>query len=464
MATSVVDVTRLLEYRFGWRWLLPIDANVRILTFGLSDQETAWWSHNVGPSSLKGGVEKECWIIALGMVHPVDVAEKANKARPNWLCAWGTGGAVGRLRGRLEGFVEFREYAMLPANHPRVLVPLSDARNTGRGLGLHQPGRWMARLGINIASALLRFGCDGLLRRRVLILATRSSDVLPGAVRTPSLMQQLPIPPIDFALYLGTATEHRKTIVLPLGKSPTRTILKVAETATARAALGNEADALRALSNSLLARQVPRLVGLFDDGNRLTLAQEYRPRIRTRNMPVKDSVAIFLTELSSIERIQVPLRKWLTQSRLLEKVGCQSDMSELESRFAAEMDYRAEQGAAIVTHRIHGDFAPWNSSWSEEGLFVFDWEESCAHGIALGDAFYYVLAPFLHVGKRRITTANIDMAFQFANRVRSQSGEGAIDVDLYFALWLAERMSKPGQYGLLLATATDRLRSRRSPK
>ena len=212
----------------------------------------------------------------------------------------------------------------------------------------------------------------------------------------------------------------------------------------------NEARALTAMGKTSLAEQVPKLIGLEEADARLTLAQEFRQRHSVSQARMSDAVVNFLAGMSEIDRKQVALADWLVKevdaghttigtclSPSVEEAACK-----LRTRLTA----LANEGKKIWLHRCHGDFAPWNCAWTDRGLFVFDWEEGREQGLALGDAFYYVLSPFVHVQKNPDAGKALAAAIQFARDVGNRSGLCAgtdincdTEVRMYFALWLLGR-------------------------
>lgn len=302
----------LLDYRFGWRWLLPVLNGDRIFNVGLSADEQQWWAQTQSLTLVSNQAENfDGYLIALDSAAPDAIANQINSVTPRWLCAWGSGSSVSRLRSSLHGFGSVREYALLPAGKPRVVVPLSSPRNAIAGLRLHRPGRWLARVGLLVARGFSRLGYYGLLRRSVLLIATREKGTVPQGAVQAGMNASMVSGRADYALYLGTPDDNRKTVVLPLGDAPPSVILKVAETLKPRVALQNEARALTAMGMTSLAEQVPGLIGLKEAGVRLTLAQEFRKRHSIGQARMSHAAVNFLAGLTEIDRKQVALADFL---------------------------------------------------------------------------------------------------------------------------------------------------------
>lgn len=142
--------------------------------------------------------------------------------------------------------------------------------------------------------------------------------------------------------------------------------------------------------------------------------------------------------------------------RTITKMGLSRAAESAASKLWSRLTGLANEKKQICLHRCHGDFAPWNCAWTDRGLFVFDWEESREQGLALGDAFYYVLSPFVHVQKNPDAGKVLAMAVEFATDVSTRSGLCAgltprceTDVRVYLALWLLDRLNLSPFYGEL---------------
>jgi len=446
----------IMDYRFGWRWLLPV-VEGRIRIYGFSDEEKQFW-HGILPAAewnsevshpnfLLINYER-CAIQAQPSVADIQAAEL--------VCVIGNRKRTKYWRAIFdETFPQVREYSLLPPNNPRVIIPLSSARHAVTALSLHRPGRWIARLALSLARVLAFFGNFWLLRGRVLLIATRSSGFIPRGALQAGLPGRFDQRSIDYALYLGTSDDNRKTVVLPLGDLPPSIILKVAETPRARASLMNEASALSVLSQSPLSSCVPKLEDLISSDATLTLCQEYRSRRPVSQRKLDAAVINFLGQLMALNHQSMPLSAYLQVLPDDSEECMAADVISACRALRGKLQNQSELNAEILLHRTHGDFAPWNCIWTDKGLFVFDWEESEADGLALQDAFYYVIAPSLLVQRNANATETFNAVFCFANRVVEASGI-KLDIQLYFALWLLTRVGRAKLYDELCVLLVQR--------
>jgi len=434
-----------LDYRYGWRWLLPMSSlrSVQLLGFGREDQR--FWSRVIPSSdtSVKGAradlllVDASAETADTGLDR--DGVDSARVA-----CVLSGGAAALRWRSVLrQSFPRVREYALLPAANPRVVVPLASPQHAVQGLGLHRPGRRRARAAIWLARQLARVGNFSLLRQRVLLVSTRDPEAATDGASAAGVTSSLSSRVTDYALYLGTPDDNRKTVVLPLGPGVSDILLKVGSTEKAKAALRNEAAALRLLGDSPLAECVPKLQGLTEGHDTLTLMQEYRERQPVSRKKMEQAAVAFLVGLAAVGRGRRPLADWLRSLPATVQETCPGLRQRLRSL--------AEAGAHLWVHRGHGDFAPWNCAWTSRGLFVFDWEESRAGELALSDAFYFAAAPALHVGRGASVKGVLAEIWRVAKPVGAAMGLSAQDVDVYLAVWLLCRAERSALYRELLA-------------
>jgi hypothetical protein len=434
----------VFDFRFAWRWLLPLQGCRKVLLQGFDDAETLFWQDALAPCELVyEGKDADAWIVdadnyVLSNVPNAKVFEKAQTA-----CVVGSSQKVGRWRKALRGvFPRLREYGLIPNRQTRLVVPLDTLQHATTALQLHRPGRRFARLVVLGAKVMASVGFFPPLRRRLLFVAMRESDAMPiGAVKA-NVCALLPEPNLNFAMYLGTEDVNRKTVVLPLGASDPRTILKVGISPKARQSLKGEADALKSLWDMPIAHNVPKLVGLVESCEMLTLFQEYRVRRPASKRTFDEAVVGFLARLSNINRRSRPLINVLE-----EIVPNNFDFNRFKETKVLHAVWRrlhflADAGMMVWEHRSHGDFAPWNCSWTEQGLFVFDWEESQTQDLALSDAFYYVVAPALYVAREPDPVRTVQNALNFALRVAFDGEFKEADLKVYLALWILQHFDK----------------------
>jgi hypothetical protein len=447
----VTDAT--LDFRFGWRWLLPESTGACRL-YSFAEEEQAFWKDALPAPKCKGdGPSAEMLLI-----NGNDCAERGRPSdaeidAARVVCVIADRVPARFWRKRLKAsFPLLREYGLLPRAGSRVVAPLASSRLAATALGLHRPGRWTARLGVGLARALARAGNFTLLRGRVLLIASREQSNIPRSVDREGLLAHCSAQGMDFALYLGTEDDNRKTVVLPLGSCTPDVILKVAATQRARASLENEAEALLALGQTSLGAQIPNLLGMVDSADSLTLHQEYRPRKSCSRRRMNEAMVAFLGSLSRLNAKKKPLTGVLATARVGVCKNTTEEVAEACRILHARLRRLAEAGEEVSLHRSHGDFAPWNCAWTDKGLLVFDWEQSREQDLALGDAFYYVVAPLLLVRRDADAERTLEATLRFARRVAASGNAAGQDARVYLALWLLSRLGQGRLYDKMLVS------------
>ena len=298
-----------LDFRFGWRWLLPLSTCRTVQLVGFSPEEKSYWESLFpfsGPICRRQPAE--LFIIKYDGGGASFNPNSFDFSKARFLALVGPGKQATSWRRTLrESFPLVREYCLLPSENPRVVVPLSSFMATKAALDLHRPGRWVARFGVQTAKIMARFEIYTLLRQRVLLIASQNQKSQTGGSRFSAQSKRNSSPEIDYALYLGSPNSNRKTVVLPINSGGPSSILKIAETTKAKLALSNEADVLEKLAHSQISSYIPRSEGLVETEGALYLYQEYRSRkpVTARQMDLE--VTTFLGLLSQIESRPLPL-------------------------------------------------------------------------------------------------------------------------------------------------------------
>lgn len=424
-----------LDYVYGWLWLLPREnSEDRFALLGFSEQERAFLEEALSDTPIT--TEWEAATIGLVQDLPLGDLSLSNLSSLHSVCVVGSCGVVTSWHKALAGhFQSVHDYALLPPDNPRLVIPLGVPDWTAKGLALHRPGRALARLKVALVKQMARFGYDRPLRLRTLCIAHKSAHFLPQGARQAGLNLSHDGQAQDFALYLGNPRDNRKTVVLPLGDT-SRTLLKCGESSAARAALRNEAETLKFMGHTPLAAQVPELLDVVECGDKLTLCQEYRARAPASQAVLNRAVIAFLGTLSRQNREQRPLADVLAQSPLREVEAARVWGQTSYAIMREWLDEMAASGAMVWGHRSHGDFAPWNCSWTTNGFFVFDWEESRKWDVGLCDAFYFVVAPAVYVTRSPDPLSVKSRALKLAMEVAKIADFPVEGVRLNWVLWL----------------------------
>lgn len=436
---SAIAISQM-DYRFAWCWLFPIDHGDRVVLLGFTEDEQTFWKNKLGQDTLTENICDASYLLVNDVLPQPETEEKFQKLRG--YCVVGSQGVVSAWeRWGKNRFSNIRDYALLDPKSPRLAISLGDRASVTEGLALHRPGRRLARLALFTVKLMSRVGLDQALRTRVLRFASASETAgLRGehsfGIDSIDVSSQR-----DYAIYFGTPDENRKTVVLPVGDLE-RTIFKGGESPKARAALIKEAAALNAIAKSRIKLQVPRLLQIEESKEGVVLLQSYRRRKWARASTLKSSARIFIADLSYLDRSEQRLEKVL-KGFSMSCTAADSDSENMSYEVVmVRLGHLASSGMNVVGHRSHGDFTPWNCSWTDQGFFVFDWEESLEWDLALSDAFNFLVAPAVHIDKSISPVVLEKQALSFFEGVSRSAGLNIKDIRVYWSLWLLSQLQK----------------------
>ncbi len=424
------------DYRLGWRWLAPLRSGDRVLLEGFSRDEEGFLKRMLACHDATVGFPQAEVLLAMDPEPPEEGGEYPGL---QGCCILGEGPRVRKwMRWAGGRFPRCSLYALLPPGRPRVVVPLGTPRHVRLALSLHRPGRRLARWLTVMLGGLAAVGVTRPLQRRLLLVAgdrgrePMGSDLFRGAGTAEGN---------EYVLYLGTPDDNRKTVVLVLSDGESA-IEKHGATPKAVAALENEAAVLGLLKQTPVAARVPVLLGHRVEDGRAALRQTYRRRRWILPSSMRREVVRFLVDLARVEPANRLLSRVLEEGEVREGIRWCREHG-LGEPVILRLEGMGRQGRQLAGHRCHGDFAPWNSIWTRQGLLVFDWEASRPWEPALADAFYYSVAPALHVpGRRRAPGRVRRAAWAFARQVAAGSGMEPDVVPFYWALWLLARLGE----------------------
>lgn len=419
-----------IDYQLAWRWLLPIVPGDSVTLLGLPVGADAFLHRSSGSLGASARPQDGC----RALVADLDVASLAGVDLQAFdhVCVVGGRKQVGAVACRLAShWPSVRQYGLIPWQSPRLAIPLGSPRDIFHALKMHRPGRLFARAAVELMRVLALLGVRRPLTKRLLLVASRDSAFTALGARLAESTAPQPLAGRDFAVYFGVAGDARKTVAMPTGAGG-GFLLKTAWSEAAKALLRHEAAVLRLLSASVVAPHIPRVIGFGETASQVTLQQEYRSRRHVGRSRLRSAVADFLNRLATVDACDMRLEEWL--KGLTINIATRAQQSLVD-----KLALRAGAGAVIRLCREHGDFAPWNLIWTESGVFVFDWEMSRPRAPVLFDAFYYIAAPDIHVGRSFVPARTISKMRGFARRLV----EGAeADIDLTMALWLLERSAE----------------------
>ena len=244
-----------------------------------------------------------------------------------------------------------------PRHNPKLIIPSynSDPFMFAEARNFYQPIRLISKLGQFIIHFLLR-----------------NFRFSPGVIT----VYQKSFIPLHSVYYIPNDYSERKVISFCRNLDNTYEVDKAAYTRSAYRKLKNELILLSDPPPSI-EHSIPKLLTVeVDNGyDRLKFSQSYE---RRSGAATNDAVHEFILMLSgAVREVSWPG---------MPEIMCDSD-AYLVSEF---LKHKAPN--FILASFVHGDLAPWNMVFSDGKLIVFDWEDSNAEGIFLGDLFRYYTA------------------------------------------------------------------------
>lgn len=235
-------------------------------------------------------------------------------------------------------------WANLPPGRTRWWIPRGPRNVVGAALRIHQPMTPRGRFGWETSRLVGRLGCFA---------------SIPRGAAPPRAARELlsPFLPSGSTFALGRANHHGRFVGLVIGRDGVSIALaKIATDDRGRAALAAEAENLSALG-ALLPTPL-RAPNVLDSTESVLLLEpiSWIPRWRSWELP--EDVAHALGEFY---------------------------------RTGAPEDHRAGLS--------HGDFAPWNLLYTEDGWVLVDWESSSPFGPAFFDPFHYLVQSHTLLGR-----------------------------------------------------------------
>jgi thymidylate kinase len=291
-------------------------------------------------------------------------------------------------------------YAGLPFDKPRVFFPTRTRRLRAKGMEFHIPGSHRARFILCAAKWLSDAGLKFHLARTGIPMPAPIQNMIKNNSLRQWLSSRLQRPVDDLVFYAGSDSVKKKITALAVCADDLDVVVKIADSKGGMEAICQESEALRLLSATTLADQVPKL--LFEEQWNGLLVQcqsvvkrDYKKQITC----LTETHLVFLAELSRFDRKSTALKDtelWLE----LENRYNLSSAEELPVTIKKAWDIIRKRFSdkTVICHRTHGDFAPWNIALNNGRISVFDWEDSQQYGVEFTDIFHFLYRQASEVG------------------------------------------------------------------
>ncbi len=354
-------------------------------------------------------------------------------------------GVINRSYIKHSAFPSIKYYSALPQNAPRLFVPLGKKILRKKGLGFHTPGGFFSRIIFKAVKFANQIGVKFHLYLKPLIIAYRSKN-LSGALLTDFLERLLNTKISDLIIYTGSDQPNRKITALAVSEDGQNSVVKIADTNKGRNAIRQEGDALSILNSTELFCHVPDLIIQEASwmGYTIQVQSEILLDIDKQSPVLSKQHYKFLIGLSFINRKVSEIQKTETYVNLIGKLERVS-LKEQPNLFVKIIDFiqtNEFRKQKIVSHRTHGDFAPWNIKAKGKQFFVVDWEESLSDGLALTDIFHFIYRNAALVGPWK---GGFDLLNQFKKSVDLFNKEAELpelNYNAILSIWLTNEYLK----------------------
>lgn len=413
--TSPMNLEYERDYRFAWRWLMP----GAISTALTGDAELDRYLRSAGP--FTPGAPAAAVVSAESIGHFTEM-QLSQAVSCDAVAVYGSCRAVARLDALFRNsHAMVCEFGLISPRAPRLVVPLSSPETVVQALDLHQPGSWLARLGMSLLRATSTANFLRPLKTSLLRVYTKS-PLLPWPMARVGLA---PIPQSKYVLYLGAKGPERKTVCLPLVEDQELSIIKTGESPRGQAKLRREASQLQYLAKTDLKDQVPELLDFYESKAISIIRQSYFPP-EPATRAAKDAGAL--------QFLRACLHEHSRWSRPEDIAKAFTPMSPSRSALLSAA-LASASNLKLSVGLTHGDFAPWNCTFSKSRFKVYDWEDGSISSMHLGDAFSYSVKSRLLIKGERNSVRMSRMALSFARRVHTHSVNTERHFRLGLALW-----------------------------
>ena len=329
------------------------------------------------------------------------------------------------------------EFISFGGENSRLLVNLDSRTDLTKAFSLYKPSRNILKFLVSIAQFLLRKSHYFSVLNGFSIFYDKQSNLqnLSNCVNVSAIL----------SVYVGTPTIDRKIVVLHQTGSEVKA-LKFGSSNEAQTAIKLEFQQLQSVTRTKLKNYLPDYRYVQINENKFALETDF-----IKSGKAKEKLDGFMFEFFLI------LKTVDTKKHRLSHYPEFSTNSILSAEIKQQMQLLSlERGDLLITHRMHGDLAPWNVISSDDRLWIIDWERSRVGSPLGSDLFYYYLCEYIITGKgvSKITEilAKIENCFKKIYTDLSNPNE----FEFYFCFWLLNLDSK--HRGIIWENFTERYR------
>lgn len=385
-----------MDQRFSiWRYITPYNDKYPFLIYD-NDNRDKTISSNYGAAFFF--IENKEMDISF-------INEKINMIHSGGICfAFESRKTFNKLQKILEenSFELCGMFLLLPSRkEPRLLIPLTNKKQSMTGLGIYTPGKIVGRYKIKFLSFLAYSGLLRTFFNDHLVIGTNETKTSSKLDNDDHQCNTL----TEFGKYFF---KENITLAIHLGSRPRPEVkftgqyidengevisyLKLAESISGSKLLENEIKFLKTLeSYNFTCAKIPKV--LFEgklNGSTLFLMSAFNEKISYNNKftdkHIKFVIELFEIKLKYNLWIQSEVRSNLIEDmdflcNYITDIDWPNVLSTLDKIFLAK---EIPQGIA------HRDFIPWNIKVNKNSLYIFDWEYASENCIPFWDVFNFL--------------------------------------------------------------------------
>jgi len=291
---------------------------------------------------------------------------------------------------RLDPSFRVERYAALPPKNPRVFFSLQNDWIRRKGLTFHMPGSLKGVLFVKLLLLISSTKISWSWLFNALVFVHRSSVQGGSETLLNWLNSKLEARLSELVVYAGSNSINRKLTFLAVCDQGKDYVVKLGDTTDGIVAIRKESVALNDLSLSVVSEFIPSVIfeGEFIDGAWVQVQDVSPIRQRKQLKELTELHFSVLAKLATIETKEIFLKDCILWNE------CVAKMSAINNETIYLLFIKMQQsilaGSTIVTHRVHGDFAPWNIQCDLNDLYIYDWEDSRPDGWVVSDLIHFI--------------------------------------------------------------------------
>lgn len=248
----------------------------------------------------------------------------------------------------------------------------------------------------------------------------------------------------QWAIFTGTVGPNNKALLYFINNEQEASFIKIATTKNAKQLLHKEHEILNRLQHCNVSTfSFPQLLNNGSSSLQITDVSVNAKRTNTFTNYHANAL-IELNELTAIESPLIELENWKAVKNSITALQNNTDerMPKGLIRKLNMLSNTLNENNSIEVCQAHGDFTPWNTYKSQDGLAIYDWELSDMFKPLGFDAFHFIIQNGILVEHKSWKEIKNDIDTQLQNGLfNSISKFGNTDADKYLKLYMLYNVS-----------------------